>query len=119
MKILKSSYQFNQISSRRLFLKGELTYNGIDYETFDEYSFEFFRWKKKEFEYDSKVEEIKWDSSLSDEKKMFESLKAFKEHELKRRPNFNEDARKKLYSYLDELEIKIKRNKKNMKNVMI
>lgn len=94
------------------FLKGELTYNGIDYETFDEYSFEFFRWKKKEFEYDFKVEEIKWDSSLSDEKKMFESLKAFKEHELKRRPNFNEDARKKLYSYLDELEIKIKRNKK-------
>lgn len=93
------------------FLKGELTYNGIDYETFDEYSFEFFRWKKKDFEYDSRLEELEWDNSLSDEEKMLVSIKLFKEHELKRKPNFNKETRNKLYSYLDELESKIKKNK--------
>lgn len=93
------------------FLKGELTYNGIDYETFDEFSFEFFRWKKKDFEYDSRLEELEWDNSLSDEEKMLVSIKLFKEHELKRKPNFNKETRNKLYSYLDELESKIKKNK--------
>lgn len=93
------------------FLKGELTYNGIDYETFDEYSFEFFRWKKKDFEYDCRLEELEWDNSLSDEEKMLVSIKLFKEHELKRKPNFNKETRNKLYSYLDELESKIKKNK--------